>query len=216
MIVIGFSSLFIIILLFKFYPDLFYNLLLHLYGINRNIKNNLITPTYNFAMNIHNKFQNDKNIIIVCGTKNYTVSINEILNFHNRNINLIFEKIFIDNKYYYKRHNSLTKLKNEYGDNYKISKPFMFIDIQYNKTPTHLGTDLEKYFIVDNILLDHKFMIWFIKENTKNSCCGCVIEEYKIEIISNETTVDTIIHNPIDTNNKSITLLDNSYSIKTI
>ena len=89
MIVIGFSSLFIIILLFKFYPDLFYNLLLHLYGINRNIKNNLITPTYNFAMNIHNKFQNDKNIIIVCGTKNYTVSINEILNFHNMNYFLL-------------------------------------------------------------------------------------------------------------------------------
>ena len=63
---------------------LFYNLLLHLYGINRNIKNNLITPTYNLAMNIHNKFQNDKNIIIVCGTNNYTVSINEILDFNNR------------------------------------------------------------------------------------------------------------------------------------
>ncbi len=213
MIVIGFSSLFIIILLFKFYPELFYNLLLHLYGINRNIKNNLITPTYNFAMNIHNKFQNNKNIIIVCGNKNYTVSINEILDFNNRNINLIFEKIFLNNKYYYKRHSSLTKLKNEYGDNNKISKPFMFIDIQYNKTPTDLGTKLEKYFIVDNILLDHVFMLWFIKQNIKRSC---VIEKYKIEIISNETTVDTIIHNDTYTNNKSITLLDNSYSIKTI
>ena len=213
MIVIGFSSLFIIILLFKFYPELFYNLLLQLYGVNRNIKNNLVTPTYNFAMNIHNKFRNDKNIIIVCGNKNYTVSINEILEFQNRNITLIFEKIFVNNKYYYKRHSNLTKLKNDYGYNYKISNPFMFIDIQYNNIPTGLGTDLEKYFVLNNVLLDHKFMIWFIKKYRKELS---VITKYKIEIISNETTVDTIIHNEIDTNNSSIMLLDNSYSIKTI
>ena len=170
----------------------------------------LIAPVKKALLIMDNKIYGNKNVLIVLDGKTQNISINQAVLKKEDPSMLIFEKIIIDNSYYYKRHMTIKKLLNQYGNKQELCKPCMFVSI--NHDGQDISSDIDTFFITSNYIFDHTFMKWFLKQfhNIKE------VKNYRIEIVSNDSAIDIIQDNKSEKNN-SIMLLDkNSYSIKTI
>lgn len=196
-----------ILFLYAFYnPSVFVNV----YNLFEWIDLHLVEPIKKSVLIMDNKLHGNKNILLVLDGETQNISINQaILQKENPSM-LIFEKIIIDNSYYYKRHMTIKKLLNQYGNNKELCKPFMFVSI--NHDGKDISSDIDSFFITNNFVFDHSFMKWFLNyfHNIKQ------IKNYRIEIVSNDSAIDIIQHNKSDNNNSIVLVNKNSYSIKTI
>lgn len=199
-------SAFLLFLYAFFNPSVF----VYIYNFFQWSNQYLVEPVKKALLIMDNKIYGHKNILIVLNNETQNISIGQAILQKEDPSMLIFEKIIIDNSYYYKRHTTIKKLLNNYGNKQEICKPFMFVSI--NHDGQDISSDIDSFYISGNYIFDHSFMKWFLIHfhNIKE------IKNYRIEIVSNDSAIDIIQDNKSDKNNSIVAVNKNSYSIKTI
>ena len=190
----------------------FYNpgVFVYIYNLFQWGDQNLIKPVKKALLIMDSKLYGNKNILIVLDSETQNISIDQAVLQKEDPSMLIFEKIIIDNSYYYKRHMTIKNLLKQYGNEQEICKSFMFATI--NHDGQDISSEIDKFYINNNYIFDHTFMEWFfIKFHNIQQVKG-----YRIEIVSNNSNIDIIQDNKYTKNNSIMLLDENSYSIKTI
>ena len=145
----------------------------------------LIAPVKKALLIMDNKIYGNKNVLIVLDGKTENISINQAVLKKEDPAMLIFEKIIIDNSYYYKRHMTIKKLLNQYGNKQNYVNLVCLFQLI---TMVRMYLAILILFITSNYIFDHTFMKWFLNHFHKIK----QVKNYRIEIVSNDSAIDII------------------------
>ena len=129
---------------------------------------------------------------------------------YNNTFDVIFLKKEENNKNIYKRLLNKNEIEKEKENFELIQKPFVQVELVQNNEKVSIHKKLENFYVKNNVILDEKFLIWFVKYKYFVN----LVDQYQINIIDSNINMFNIKKNQkvrILTDNKTT---DDTYIVE--